>query len=101
MKIAYLALILAVAPGVAQAADATKAIADQAVAGAQTALGRATKLDDQWTATVAAFNAAETAMQKRDYSTALTQAKLARRLADLSIKQATAQKKLWRNEVVR
>lgn len=101
MKIACLALILAVAPAVAQAANATKASADQAIAAAKTALGRAAKLDDQWTATVAAFKAAETAMQKRDYRTALTQAKLTRRLADLSIKQATAQKTLWRNEVVR
>lgn len=100
MRIVCLALILASLPAVGQAENATKASAEQGIAKAKVALLHAAALNDQWTATVAAFKAAQAAAQKGDYVAATTQAKRARMLAGLSIAQATAQQKLWRNEVV-
>lgn len=100
MRSAAIGLILAMLPGIALAAEVSKARADHEIAAAKASIDRAAALGDQWTATITAFKAAKAAEQKGDFSAAETQAKQARKLAELSIRQATVQKKLWRNEVV-
>lgn len=101
MKWAGIVLIVALLPVVAQAGHVSGASAHETIARAKVAIARAAALDDQWTATIAALKAAQAAEQRHDYDAAASKAIQARMLADLSIKQAVAQKKLWRNEVVR
>jgi hypothetical protein len=100
MRRATIGLILAMLPSIALSAEASKASADHEIAAAKSSIDQAAALGDQWTATMTAFKTAKAAEQKGNFSAAEAQAKQARVLAELSIKQATAQKKLWRNEVV-
>ena len=100
MRSTAVGLILTMLPGIALAAEASRASADHEIAAAKVFIDQAAALNDQWTPTIAAFKAAKAAEQKGDFPAAETQAKQARMFAELSIKQATAQKKLWRNEVV-
>ncbi|MDD2876085.1 MAG: hypothetical protein PHT60_02530 [Acidiphilium sp.] len=93
-------LSVMICPVVALAGSATKASADHAIASAQTKMKIAASNQDQWIATVDAFKAAKAAEQKGDFAIAEAEAKHAATLADLSIAQAKAQKKLWQNEIV-
>ncbi|HEX7389479.1 MAG TPA: hypothetical protein VF286_05170 [Acidiphilium sp.] len=92
-------MMLLVLPGVAMADGATKAGADQDIALAKAKMQAAAALGNQWTPTEAAFKRAEAAEQKGDFAAAQKAAARARQLADLSIGQATAQKKLWTGAV--
>lgn len=95
--IAVMALLML--PVAAMADGATKASADQAIALAKAKMQTAATLNNQWTPTEAAFKQAEAAEQKGDFAMARKAAIRARQLAELSIGQATAQKKLWTDAV--
>ena len=60
---------------------------------------QAMHLDDGWLPTQAALKQARAAFAKHDNTVALAKARHAQMLARISITQAEAQKRLWRNEV--
>ena len=101
MKPIFMVLIALALPIAALAGGATKASAAHEIALAKAKMHVAASMNDQWTATVASFKAARTAEQKGDFASAQAKAMQARKLAELSIAQATQQKKLWVNEVAR
>lgn len=101
MKPVILILIGLTFPLAASAAGATRASAAHAIALAKAKLRVAASMNDQWTPTIAAFRQAEAAERKGDFATAQAKAMRARKLADLSIRQAETQRKLWVNEVPR
>lgn len=87
-------------PLIAMAQSATKAEAAHAISSAATRIKQAGALDDQWIATLAAFKEAKQAQRNGDFAMAQDKAMQAEKLATLSIAQATAEKKLWVDEVV-
>ncbi|MBW4091514.1 MAG: hypothetical protein HIU82_10445 [Proteobacteria bacterium] len=72
-----------------------------AIGRAEAAAHEAAALHDQWTPTVATLRAARAAAAKGDNAAAIRLADQARHLANLSIRQVHAQRKLWHDAVVR
>lgn len=89
-----------IAPLMAQAGGPSQANSAKAIASAAARIKIAAGMNDQWLATLAAFKAAKAAQAKGDFALAQSKAMTAETLANLSIQQASAQKKLWVNEVV-
>jgi hypothetical protein len=85
----------------AQAGGASKVTAAKAIASAAARIKIAEGMNDQWLATLAAFKASKAAQAKGDFTLAQSKAATAEKLANLSIQQATMQKKVWVNEVVK
>ncbi len=93
--------MMVLVPFLAQAGGPSKAVAAKAISNAAARIKIAEGMNDQWLSTLAAFKAAKAAEAKGDFALAQSKAMTAETLANLSIQQATVQKKLWVNEVVK
>jgi hypothetical protein len=96
-RILVLGLVLIAGPALA----ADQAAATAALAGAEQTEAQAGKLLNRWLPTEAALKAARAAMAKQDWDTALAQATLAHALAERSVEQATEQKTVWQDAVIK
>lgn len=101
MRRGILALTVATMLAPTMAVAATKTDAEAAIAAARKTEKAAGAVQNQWLPTETALKMAAKALAAGKYDEATATAKRAQALAELSIRQAREQDKLWRNEVVR